>query len=66
MKPERKRILDKVLDLTHRERVLKQVRAQMEVDKTDRNVIDSVLKEIARVNKEFERLESELHGSEAI
>lgn len=66
MKAKRKAILDKVLDLTHRERVLKQVRAQMEVDKTDRNVIDSVLKEIARVNKEFERLESELHGSEAI
>lgn len=66
MNAKRKVILDKVLDLTHRERILEELLAKMTLDETEGNVLDSIIREIARVNKAFEQLESELHGSEAI
>ena len=63
---KRKQILDKVLDLTHRERILEELLAKMTLDEVDGNVLDSIIREIARVNKAFEKLESELHESEAM
>ena len=63
---KRKVILDKVLDLTHRERILEELLAKMTLDEVDGNVLDSIIREIARVNKEFEKLEGELHGSEVM
>ena len=66
MNAKRKMILDKVLDLTHRERILEELLAKMTLDEVDGNVLDSIIREIARVNKAFEQLESDLHGSEAL
>ena len=66
MNAKRKQILDKVLDLTHRERVLVQIHEKMTLDNGNDSVLESILTEMIRIDEEFKALESELHESEAM